>query len=77
MKGTGRKSSVLSGFSSVIELMDSLSIVKELITYSLQSNSQQQSVAAVEWKSKDLAVAQSHTARSQRRVSFPSSNVLI
>jgi hypothetical protein len=48
------------------------------MTYSLQSNSQQWSAAA-EWKLKDLAVAQSHTASRGRRgrESLPSSNVLI
>ena len=58
--------------SSVTEFMDSLSIVEEFITYSRQFNSQQWSVAAIEWKSKDLAVAQSHTASRQRRESEPS-----
>jgi hypothetical protein len=44
------------------------------MTYSLQSNSQQWFSSSCEWKSKDLAVTQSHTAsrrRSEREPLIP------
>ena len=48
------------------------------MTYSLQSNSQQWFSSSCEWKSKDLAVTQSHRqAGEEARVRLPSSNVLI
>ena len=60
--------------------MGSLYIVKEFID-ELQSAAQLPTMvsSSCEWKSKDLAVAQSHTASRQRREreSVPSSNVLI
>jgi hypothetical protein len=57
-----------SGFSRVIELMGSLYIVKEFID-DLQFSVQLPIMvsSSCEWKFKDLAVAQSHTASRQRR----------
>ena len=54
------------GFSRVTELMGSLYIINNLLmTYSLQSSSQQWFNSICEWKSKDLAVTQSHMASSR------------
>ena len=47
------------------------------MTYSLQPDSQQWFSSSCEWKFKDLAVTQSHTASRQRSERLPSSNVLI
>jgi hypothetical protein len=58
--------------------MGSLYIVKEFID-DLQSAVQLPTMvrSTCEWKSKDLAIAQSHTARVKERESLSSSNVLI
>jgi hypothetical protein len=64
----------LSVFSRVTELMCRLYIVKEFVD-DLQSAVQLPTLvsSSCEWKSKDLAVVQSHKARRQRRESESSS----
>ena len=58
-----------SGFSRVTELMSSLYIVKEFID-DLQSAVHLPTMvsSSCEWKSKDLAVAQSHRASKQKSI---------
>jgi hypothetical protein len=68
MDGSGGYHLYYSGFSSVTVLMGCLYIVKEFVD-DLQSSVQLLTMvsSSCEWKSKDLAVAQSHTANRQRR----------